>query len=119
MVEKVLHTYGSLKDVKTGQPLFNKSAWKSAKNTLTLIKRGYLPEPLGIALYYQIGLDSENGGLPTYRRMYGTNMTEGGVHNKYALVCQYRVFHLNICIHLYSCLLDFILRHNLLVRPLI
>ena len=49
MVAKVLHTYGSLKDVKTGQPLFNKSAWKSAKNTLTLIKRGYLPDPLGIA----------------------------------------------------------------------
>ena len=82
MVAKVLYTYGSLKDAKTGQPLFNKSAWKSAKNTLTLIKRGYLPDPPGIALYYQIGLDNKNGGLPIYRCMCGTNMTEGGVHKQ-------------------------------------
>ena len=82
MVAKVLHTYGPLKYAKTGQPLFNKAAWKSAKNILTLIKSGYLSDLPGIALYYQIGLDNKNGGLPIYRCMCGTNMTEGGVHKQ-------------------------------------
>ena len=112
MVAKVLHTYGPLKDAMTGQPLFNKSAWKFAKNILTLIKNGYLSDPPGIALYYQIGLDNKNGGLPIYRCMCDTTMTEG-VHKQ---ICS--------CVpvsgvspqHLYSCLLDFILRHNLLLR---
>ena len=115
MFAKVLHSYGSLKAAKTGQPLFNKSALKFAKNILTLIKRGYLLDPPGIALYHQIGLDSKNGGLPIYRCMGGTNMT-GGVHKQ---------IHSYVPVsgvspqHLYSSLLDFILRHNLLVRPLI
>ena len=50
MVVKVFHTYGPLKDAKTGQPLFNKAAWKSAKNILSLIQNGYLSDPPGIAL---------------------------------------------------------------------
>jgi hypothetical protein len=116
MAAKILHTYGALKDAKTGQPLLNNSAWKSAKNIPTLIKSGYLPDPPGIALYYQIGLDSKNGGLPIYRCMCDTNMTEGGVHKQ-----------IHSCMpvsgvspqHLNSCFLDFILRQNLLVRPLI
>ena len=116
MVAKVLHTYGSLKDAKTGQPMFIKSAWKSAKNILTLIKSGYLPDPPGIALYYQIGLDSKNRGLPIYRCMCGINMTEGGVHKQ----IRSRVPVSGVSPqHLYSCLLDFMLRHNLLVRLLI
>ena len=116
MVVKVLHSYGSLKDAKTEQPLFNKSAWKFAKNILTLIKSGYLPDPPSIALYYQIGLDSKYAGLPTYRCMYGTNVTEGGAHKQ-----------IHSCVpvsgvspqHLCSCPLDFILRHNILVSPII
>ena len=115
-LQKDLHADGSLKDAKTVQLLFNKSAWKSAKNILTLIKIGYLSDPPCIALYYQIGLDSKNGGLPIYRCMCGTNTTEGGVHKP-----------IHSCVlvsgvspqHLYSCLLHFILRQNLLVRPLI
>jgi len=113
MVAKVLHTYGPLKDAKTGQPLFNKAAWKSAKNILSLIQNGYLSDPPGIALYYQIGLDSKNGGLPIYRCMRGTNMTEGAVHKQ----IRSRVPVSGVSPqHLYACLLDFILRHNLLVR---
>ena len=82
MVAKVLHTYGPLKDAKTGQPLFNKSAWKSARNILTLIQNGYLSDPSGITLYYQNGVDGKNGGLPIYQCMHGTNMTEEGVHKQ-------------------------------------
>ena len=106
----------TLKDVKTGQPLFNKSAWKSAKNILTLIQGGYLSDPLGITLYYQIGLDSNNGSLPIYRCMHGTDMTEGGVHKQ---ICSHLPVSGVSPQHLYSCLLDFILRHNLLVKLLI
>ena len=102
-----------LKDGKTGQPLFNKSAWKSAKNILALVQNGYLSDPPGIALYYQIGLDSKHNGLPIYRCMRGTNMTEGGVHKQ----IRSRVPVSGVSPrHMYACLLDFILRHNLLVR---
>ena len=106
----------TLKDVKTGQPLFNKSAWKSAKNILTLIQGGYLSDPPGITLYYQIGFDSNNGGLPIYRCMHGIDMTEGGVHKQ---ICSHLPVSGVSPQHLYSCLLDFILRHNLLVKLLI
>ena len=82
MVAKVLHSYGPPKDAKTGQPLFKKSAWRSAKNILTLRKNGYLSDPPGIALYRQIGLDNKNGGLPIYRCMCDTIVTEGGVHKQ-------------------------------------
>jgi hypothetical protein len=82
---------------------------------LTLIKSGYLSDPPGIALYYQIGLDSKNGCLPIYRCMHGTNMTEGGVHKQ--IHCHVPVSGISPQ-YLYSCLLDFILRHNLLVRLL-
>ena len=56
MVAKVLHTYRQLKDVKNGQPLFNKSIWKSAKNILTLIQNGYLSDLPGIAYTIRLGL---------------------------------------------------------------
>ena len=101
MVAKVLHSYGSLKDAKTGQPMFIKSAWKSAKNILTLIKSGYLPDPPGIALYYQIGLDSKNGVHPFIGACVVPIWQKEGYMNKYALGCQYQVFHLNICIHVF------------------
>jgi 3'-5' exonuclease len=113
MVAKVFQAYRPLKDGKTGQPLFNKSAWKSAKNILALVQNGYLSDPPGIALYYQIGLDSKHNGLPIYRCMCGTNMTEGGVHKQ---ICSHVPVSGVSLRHMYACLLDFILRHNLLVR---
>ena len=83
----------------------------SCKNILELVQKGFLSDPPGIPLYYQVGIDGKTG-LPLYRCMRGTNMTEGGVHT-----------HLRSCLptsgvsihHVQCCLLDFILRHNLLV----
>ncbi len=111
-VAHVFRTYGPLKDAKTGLPLFNKAAWHTAKNILSLVQLGYLSDPPGIPLYYSIGIDTKCG-LPIYRCIRGTNWTEGGVHR-----------HLRTHLptsgvsprHMLTCLYDFILRHNLLVR---
>jgi hypothetical protein len=79
LVAKVFETFGPLKDAKSGLPLFNITAWAVAKNILELIQKGFLSDPPGIPLYYQVGIDGKTG-LPLYCCMRGTNMTEGGVH---------------------------------------
>jgi len=48
---------------KTEQPLFNKAAWKSAKNILALIQNGYLSDPPGITLYYADGTWQQKNGV--------------------------------------------------------
>jgi len=113
LFEKVLHVYGSLKDAKTGATLFNSAAWHAGKNILSLIHDGGVSDPPDVPLYSVIGLDAKNGGLPLYRCARGTTFTEGGVHT-----------HLRSRLpssgasseHVCACLLDFIIRHNLLVR---
>lgn len=112
LVADVSHVYGLLKDAKSSLPLFNSAAWSVTKNILELIRKGFLSDPPGVALYYQVGIDGKTG-LPLYRCMHGTNMTEGRVHT-----------HLHSRLptsgvspqHVQCCLLDFILWHNLLVR---
>jgi len=112
LVNEVFRTYGPLKDAATGVPLFNHNNWQTAKQILNIIKRGLVSDPPGIPLYTIIGLDKKAGGLPRYHCARGTNSTEGGVHT-----------HLRSHLptsgasvrHVYACLLDFILRHNLLV----
>ncbi|KAK0504943.1 hypothetical protein EDD18DRAFT_1060502 [Armillaria luteobubalina] len=112
LVHDVLFTWGPLKDAKTGLPLFNTSAWHTAKNILELVCNGYISDPPGVSLYYGIGLDSEADGLPIYRCIRGTNMTEGGVHTH----LRSRLPTSGVSIrHMCACLLDFILCHNLLV----
>ncbi|KAJ3777917.1 hypothetical protein FB446DRAFT_699599 [Lentinula raphanica] len=63
LVELVFRTYGPLKDVKTGSPLFNTAAWSVSRNILELIRKGYLSDPPGLALYTQIGIDTKAGGV--------------------------------------------------------
>jgi len=57
LVSKVFTKYGPLKDSITGQPLFSASAWKSAIYILKLIEAGYMSDPPGVSLYYDVGLD--------------------------------------------------------------
>ncbi|KAG6821234.1 hypothetical protein H0H93_002344 [Arthromyces matolae] len=112
LVHDVFMTWGPLKDAKTGLPLFNAAAWKTAKNILELIRNGHVSDPPNVPLYFIIGLDKNAGGLPIYRCIRGTNMVEGGVHThlrKMLPSCGASVR------HMVTCLLDFILRHNLLV----
>lgn len=80
LVTEVFKTYGPLKDASTNQPLFNRNAWKAVRGVLRTIHDGFVSDPPGIALYYQIGIDSKSGGLPIYRCCRGTNFTEGGIH---------------------------------------
>ena len=56
-MEALFKTYGPLKDATTGQPLFTAATWKSAKSVLKLIEAGFLSDPPGIPLYYEVGLD--------------------------------------------------------------
>lgn len=64
LVERVFRTYGALKDARSGLPLFNSAAWTVSKNLLDLVRKGFLSDPPGVALYYQIGVDTKFGGLP-------------------------------------------------------
>ncbi|KAG6846753.1 hypothetical protein H0H93_012095, partial [Arthromyces matolae] len=112
LVHDVFMTWGPLKDAKSHKPLFDKKAWKKAKEILELIRKGLVSDPPGIPLYYIIGLDRKAGGLPIYRDFRGTNFVEGGVHRHLRTMlpsCNTSVR------HMVTCLLDFILRHNLLV----
>lgn len=112
VVREVFDTYGPLKDAKTGQPLFNNSNWRISRNILTLIQNGFVSDPPGISLYVQIGVDIKYGGLPVYRCLRGTNGVEGGVHTH----LRPRLPTSGASVrHVHACLLDFILRHNLLV----
>ncbi|KAF8809042.1 hypothetical protein BYT27DRAFT_7095289 [Phlegmacium glaucopus] len=115
LVESVFRTYGPLKDAKTSMPLFNPTAWRVAKNILNLIRDGYVSDPPGIPLYAQIGIDNTNGGLPIYRCSRGTTFTEGGVHTH--LRSRLPTSGASIR-HVNACLLDFVIRHNKLVREL-
>ena len=113
-VYEVYMTFGPLKDSSTGLPLFNSKAWKSAHSILKGIQAGLLSDPPGIVLYFQVGLDVKHGGLPIYRCARGTNNTEGGVHHSGRR--QLPIAGASPC-HASACLLDFVLKHNLLVSP--
>lgn len=112
LVNQVFQTYGPLKDAATGVPLFNLANWKTAKNILDLIRNGFVSDPPGISLYTIIGLDEKAGGLPVYRCSHGTNLTEGGVHTHLRTHMPSSGASVR---HAHASLLDFVLRHNLLV----
>lgn len=68
--------------------------------------------PQILPLYTVIGLDEKNHGLPIYHCFRGTNSTEGGVHTH----LRPRMPTSGASVrHVHSCLLDFVLRHNLVV----
>ncbi|KAJ7834646.1 hypothetical protein B0H14DRAFT_3461947 [Mycena olivaceomarginata] len=64
LVSAVFKTFGHHKDNKSGLALFNASAWAVAKNVLELIQKGFLSDPPGIPLYYQLGVDKSALPLP-------------------------------------------------------
>ncbi|KAF7776631.1 hypothetical protein Agabi119p4_5024 [Agaricus bisporus var. burnettii] len=112
LVRKVFSTYGPIVDPTTKQPLFSSnSQWKMARNILELIRRGFVSDPPGISLYTQFGIDKQTG-LPMYRCIRGTNTIEGGVHTH--IKSRLPKFGVSIR-HVQASLLDFTLRHNLLV----
>jgi 3''-5'' exonuclease. len=110
-VRKVLKLYGPLRDPQTQLPLFNQRAWTSAQNLLKIIDDGLISDPPGVPLYHQVGIDKQTG-LPLYRCVRGTNMTEGGVHAHLRSHLPSSGASLE---HIIAALLDFVLHHNLVV----
>ena len=103
--------YGPLKDAQTSIPLFNAQAWKTVKNILELVKKGYISDPPGVSLYYVIGVCSKTN-LPIYCCWRGTNFTEGGVHRP----IRHSLPRGGVSPrHTLTWLLDFIFHHNMLV----
>jgi hypothetical protein len=69
-----------LLDAKMKKPLFSSQAWKDARNVMRAIQAGLLPDPPGIPLYFQMGVDKKHGNLPIHHCAQGTNNAEGDVH---------------------------------------
>lgn len=115
IVSALFRDYGPLKDGQTGIPLFNAQAWKTVKNVLELIKKGYISDPPGVPLYYIIGVCSKTN-LPIYRCWRGTNFTEGGVHRP----IRHSLPRGGVSPrHTLARLIDFIFHHNMLVSLII
>ena len=115
VVSALFRDYGPLKDAQTGIPLFNAQAWKTVKNILELIKKGYISDPPGVPLYYIIGVCNKTN-LPIYRCWRGTNFTEGGVHRP----IRHSLPRGGVSPrHTLARLLDFIFHHNMLVRHIL
>jgi hypothetical protein len=66
--------------VQTGRAkyFFSKDAQEMSEHLLDTAHRGFLSDPPGIPLYYQMGVDKD--GLTVYCTIRGTNSVEGGVH---------------------------------------
>jgi 3'-5' exonuclease len=114
-VRQVFQTWGPLKDAESGTPLFNKAAWKTAKQILDLVTNGFVSDPPGVALYSLIGIGKDTG-LPIYRCFRGTTATEGGVHTHLRSHLPSSGTSIR---HALACLKDFVLHRNLVVSVLI
>jgi hypothetical protein len=111
-LKELFATFGPLKDAESGKPLFNAAAWNSAKQILELARLGKISDIPGIPLYYVIGYDNKANHLPLYKCIRGTNATEGGVHRNIRNALPRSGASAR---HMYCSLLEYILRHNLLV----
>ena len=49
-----------------------------AAQLINTAQLGFLSDPVGVSLYYQMGIDKD--GLTIYQTIQGTNSVEGGVH---------------------------------------
>jgi hypothetical protein len=61
-----------------GQVFFSKDAHDMAARLIDTARLGFLSDPVGVSLYYRMGIDKD--GLTIYRTIRGTNSVEGGVH---------------------------------------
>ena len=90
-----------------GQVFFSKDACGMAARLIDTARLGFLSDPVGVSLYYRMGIDKD--GLSIYRTIRGTNSVEGGVH-----MTIHRVFgSLQASPELAECILvNWILRRN-------
>jgi len=79
---------------------------------LKSIHAGLLSNPLGVPLYFRIGIDKKHGNLAQYYCACGTSNAEGGVHNsghQHLPISGASLRHASAQVH------DFVLMHNLSV----
>lgn len=114
VVNELFETMGPSVCSRTGNKLFDEQTRKVARNVLEYIRKGYVSDPIGIPLYYKMGVDSY--GLTIYRCARGTNSVEGSVHQN--IIRKFASF--NTSPELADCALaDYRLRHNTDVRDTI
>ena len=80
-VRAVFATYGSMKDSKTNQPLFNKQAWGKARHLLKEIRAGLYSDPPGMEMYtFKLKKDGSvkknKYGMEMFDCIRGTSRTE-------------------------------------------
>ena len=115
---ELFRTCGSIKDAKTGAPLFNNKGWADAKGVLASVLAGHVSDPPGVALYYPLGMcGGRDGklrdGVRIWRCCRGTSPTEGGCHKP----LRDRMRKAGVSVqHAAARLKDFTLHHNLVVR---
>lgn len=110
-VKGVLEMFGPLLDAATRKPLFNTAAEEKALHVLEAVRRGWVSDVPGVALYYATGKDKD--GLVKYRCVRGTNKNEGGFHQK--AIRWFGPFQASVELTV-SIMRDMVLKHNLMVR---
>jgi hypothetical protein len=79
IVKLLFEKYGPSKCSRTGLPLFDKEAYKTADRILSYIELGHISDVVGgPSLYTEKGVDRH--GLMRYHCVRGTNSVEGSVH---------------------------------------
>ncbi|KAJ7661811.1 hypothetical protein B0H17DRAFT_1144535 [Mycena rosella] len=112
VLEKLLKSHANLICSKHGITLFNGETHKAAQAMLEDVRRGWLTDPPGIALYNRLRTDKN--GLSVHHCNRGTNDLEGGVH----MPLQHRFGSLGASVELSVALLsDFCYRKNVESLP--
>lgn len=108
LVEKIFTLFGPMICAKSKKPLFSDDAHQKAKNVLQDISQGFVSDPVDIPLYYKVKKDQN--GLMKFRCIRGTNLLEGGLHQK--LIAKFSSYQASVPFAS-SLMREYVLRHNL------
>jgi hypothetical protein len=79
ILTELFKSHANLKCSKTGAKLFNAACHKAAKLIIEDVRKGWVSDPPGVAMYNRVRLDRY--GLWIFHDIRGTNGLEGGVHH--------------------------------------
>ncbi|KAJ7146921.1 hypothetical protein C8R44DRAFT_845839 [Mycena epipterygia] len=80
VLSELFKTHATLKCARKQTPLFNHECHKAANAMLEDVRRGWLSDPPGFALYNRLRTD--RNGLTIWHSNRGTNSVEGGIHTQ-------------------------------------
>ncbi|KAJ7662182.1 hypothetical protein DFH06DRAFT_1325495 [Mycena polygramma] len=78
VLDTLFKTHANVTCSTHGIKLFNADTHKAAQAMLADVRRGWLTDPPGVALYNRLRIDKN--GLTIWHDLRGTNSLEGGVH---------------------------------------